>query len=158
MSAGVHCRRWRLLAQLVTQPPAPKRNSARRGGGQQAGQCALAGNGQNMGRMPRAGRYSPYMLTATWVLAAATSVLALASLVAVVTWRENKRRERETALADKILDTGRKEFGAAFATKESLSQAKDTMDNRTGLAVVAVLIAAALLWDKLSGVRLAGRD
>ncbi|MGO9295109.1 MAG: hypothetical protein ACLP52_14750 [Streptosporangiaceae bacterium] len=98
------------------------------------------------------------MLTATWVLAAATSVLALASLVAVVTWRENKRRERETALADKILDTGRKEFGAAFATKESLSQAKDTMDNRTGLAVVAVLIAAALLWDKLSGVRLAGRD
>lgn len=59
------------------------------------------------------------MLTATWVLAGSTSLLALTSIVAVLTWRNSRRRaaqDQERARADdqqvRILDAARKEFAA----------------------------------------------
>jgi hypothetical protein len=79
------------------------------------------------------------MLIATWVLAVATSLGAMTGLVAVVTWRDNKRRERETQQADKWLDQARKEFAA-----------KESVDNRTAVLVIGAVLAGMALWDKFS--------
>ena len=79
------------------------------------------------------------MLIATWVLAVATSMGALTGLVAVVTWRENKRREREAQLSDKVLDLARKEFAG-----------KESLDTRTFLAAALAILGVIAMWDKLT--------
>jgi hypothetical protein len=78
------------------------------------------------------------MLTATWVLAAATTLLALTSFVAVITWRENRRREREDQQGAKILEAARKEF----------SDKKEVVDLKDKLSGYGVLlaVAAVLAW------------
>jgi len=82
------------------------------------------------------------MLTAAWVLAGATALLALTSLVAVVTWRENRRREREDQAAARILESARKEF----APKEDLGGLKE---NLAGLGVLGVAVLLLALVAKL---------
>jgi hypothetical protein len=90
------------------------------------------------------------MLTATWVLAGATSLLALSSIVAVLTWRDSRRRaaqEQERTRADdqreRILDAARKEFAA----KDDVGGLKS---NLIGIGVVAGVIAALAAWNKIS--------
>lgn len=58
-------------------------------------------------------------MVAEWVAAGATCLLALTTLVAVVTWRENRARDREVRqreheneMSDRILDAARPEFSA----------------------------------------------
>lgn len=77
-------------------------------------------------------------------------MLALTSLVAVFTWRENRRRDREsrqreheTEMGDRILDSARREF----STKEEVGGLKS---NLIGLGVVGLAITALVVWDKLS--------
>jgi hypothetical protein len=91
------------------------------------------------------------MVTATWVLAGATSLLALTSIVAVLTWRDSRRRaaqEQERTRADdqreRILDAARKEFAA----KDDVGGLKS---NLIGIGVLGGLIAALVGWDKMSG-------
>ncbi len=91
------------------------------------------------------------MLTATWVLAGATSLLALTSIVAVLTWRDSRRRaaqEQERTRADdqreRILDAARKEFAA----KDDVGGLKS---NLIGIGVIGGVIAALVAWDKMSG-------
>ena len=82
------------------------------------------------------------MVVATWILAGATALLALTSLVAVVTWRENRRREREDQVASRILESARREF----APKEELGGLKE---NLTGAAVLGVIILVLALLAKI---------
>lgn len=91
------------------------------------------------------------MVTATWVLAGATSLLALTSIVAVLTWRDSRRRaaqEQERTRADdqreRILDAARKEFAA----KDDVGGLKS---NLIGIGVLGAVIAALVAWDKMSG-------
>jgi hypothetical protein len=91
------------------------------------------------------------MLTAAWVLAGATSLLALTSIVAVLTWRDSRRRaaqDQERARAEdqqqRILDAARKEFAA----KEDVGGLKS---NLIGIGVLGALVAALAVWEKLSG-------
>jgi hypothetical protein len=91
------------------------------------------------------------MLTAAWVLAGATCLLALTSIVAVLTWRDSRRRalqDQERARADdqqeRILDAARKEFAA----KDDVGGLKS---NLIGIGVVGAAIAGLMVWDKLSG-------
>ncbi len=91
------------------------------------------------------------MQTATWVLAGATSLLALTSIVAVLTWRDSRRRaaqDQERARADdqqeRILDAARKEFAA----KDDVGGLKS---NLIGIGVLGTAIAALAIWEKLSG-------
>ncbi len=91
------------------------------------------------------------MQTATWVLAGATCLLALTSIVAVLTWRDSRRRaaqDQERVRADdqqqRILDAARKEFAA----KDDVGGLKS---NLIGIGVLGAVIAALVAWDKLSG-------
>jgi hypothetical protein len=87
------------------------------------------------------------VLTAIWVTAGATAVLALTSLVAVITWRENRRREREDQVAAKILEAAHKEFSG----KKDVVDLKDKL---SGYGVLAVLVGlVAWLVKKESGKR-----
>lgn len=81
-------------------------------------------------------------MVATWILAVSTALLALTSLVAVVTWRENRRREREDQVASRILESARREF----APKDELSGLKE---NLTGAAVLGVIVLVLALVAKL---------
>ena len=81
----------------------------------------------------------PVMLVATWILAASTAVLALTSFVAVVTWRESRRREREDQLAERTLDSARKEFAQ-----------KDSLDSRITLTWLVLGLAALIFWTNKS--------
>jgi hypothetical protein len=90
------------------------------------------------------------MLTATWVLAGATSLLALSSIVAVLTWRDSRRRaaqEQERTRSDdqreRILDAARKEFAA----KDDVGGLKS---NLVGIGVIGGVIAALVAWNKIS--------
>ncbi len=85
-----------------------------------------------------------------WIATGAAVLLALTSLVAVITWRENRRRDREnrqreheTDMGDRILDSARREF----STKEEVGGLKS---NLIGLGVVGLVVAALVVWDKLS--------
>ncbi len=73
------------------------------------------------------------MLTAAWVLAGATTLLALTSFVAVITWREGSRRAREDDMTAKILEAARKEFSGK-------KEFGDLKDNLFGLGILAVII------------------
>jgi low affinity Fe/Cu permease len=77
------------------------------------------------------------VLTATWALVGVTAVLALTSLVAVITWRENRRREREDQVAAKILEAARKEFSA----KNEVVDLKDKLSGYGVLLAVAAVVA-----------------
>jgi hypothetical protein len=96
-------------------------------------------------------QYDPVMLTAAWVLAGGTCLLALTSIIAVVTWRDSRRRvaqDQERARADeqqqRILDAARKEFAA----KDDVGGLKS---NLIGIGVVGAVITALVVWGKLSG-------
>jgi type II secretory pathway pseudopilin PulG len=89
------------------------------------------------------------MQTALWITAGATALLALTSLVAVLTWRENRRRARERELRERAeqqqertLEAARKEFAA----KDDVGGLKS---NLIFLGVVGGLVGAAIVWDKL---------
>lgn len=82
------------------------------------------------------------MLAATWVLAGATALIALTSLIAVLTWRENRRREREDQQAARILEAARKEFTA----KDELGGLKS---NLSALGIVGVIAAGLVVMAKL---------
>jgi hypothetical protein len=89
------------------------------------------------------------MLTANWITAGATALLALTSLVAVLTWRENRRRGRELEQRDRdeqqrerALEAARKEF----ATKDDVGGLKS---NLIAIGVVGGLITAIVVLDKL---------
>lgn len=84
------------------------------------------------------------MLTATWALVGFTALLALTSLVAVITWRENRRREREDQVAAKIFEAARKEFSG----KKEVDGLKD---NLTGYGVLAGIIALLIWLAKTTG-------
>lgn len=91
------------------------------------------------------------MLTATWVLAGATCLLALTSIVAVLTWRDSRRRaaqDQERAREDeqqaRILEAARKEFAA----RDDVGGLKS---NLIGIGVIGAAIAALAAWDKISG-------
>ncbi len=78
------------------------------------------------------------MLAATWVLAVATSVLALGIPVAFATWlgirrtdRVRQQREHEDEFQERILERARKEFVAS--------------DRATGFVALAV-VATILGW------------
>jgi hypothetical protein len=73
------------------------------------------------------------VLAATWSLVGVTAILALTSLVAVITWRENRRREREDQVAAKILEAARKEF----SDKKEVGDLKERL---SGYGVLALLI------------------
>lgn len=77
------------------------------------------------------------MLVATWILAAGTALIALTSLVAVVTWRESRRRERDDQMSARIIELARKEF----APKEELGGLKS---NLIGAGVFALLIGLVI--------------
>jgi hypothetical protein len=90
-------------------------------------------------------------VTATWVLAGATSLLALTSIVAVLTWRDSRRRaaqEQEPTRTDdqreRTLDAARKEFAA----KDDVGGLKS---NLIGIGVLGGAFAALVAWDKMSG-------
>ena len=92
----------------------------------------------------------PPMIVAEWIATGAAVLLALTSLVAVITWRENRRRDRETRqreheteMGDRILDSARREF----STKEEVGGLKS---NLLGLGVMGLLVAGLVVWDKLS--------
>jgi hypothetical protein len=89
------------------------------------------------------------MLVAIWITAGATALLALTSLVAVLTWRENRRRARELEQRDRdeqqrerALEAARKEF----ATKEDIGGLKS---NLIGVGVIGGVIAVLVVLDKL---------
>jgi hypothetical protein len=82
------------------------------------------------------------MLIATWILAGGTTLLALTSLVAVVTWIDNRRREREEQLATRIMDTARKEF----SPKDEVG---GLMSNLIGVVVLAAAGLVLFLWGKI---------
>lgn len=91
------------------------------------------------------------MLTAAWILAGATCLLALTSIVAVFTWRDSRRhaaQDQERARADdqqqRILDAARKEFAA----KDDVGGLKS---NLIGIGVLGALITGLVVWEKLSG-------
>lgn len=100
------------------------------------------------------------MLIALWVTAGATVVLALTSVAAVLTWRENRRRAREVEQREhearqrdgdaqqqeRTLEAARKEFGPAFAAKADKGDVSGLRDN---LVVTAILsaIAGYAIWD-----------
>ncbi|HUZ23515.1 MAG TPA: hypothetical protein VMV07_07105 [Streptosporangiaceae bacterium] len=73
----------------------------------------------------------------------ATAVLALTSLVAVITWRENRRRERDRQMETPILESARKEFSA----KDEMGGLKS---NLSGIAVIGVIIAALAILNKVN--------
>jgi hypothetical protein len=77
--------------------------------------------------------------------------LALTSIIAVLTWRDSRRRaaqEQERTRADdqreRILDAARKEFAA----KDDVGGLKS---NLIGIGVIGAAIAALVAWDKMSG-------
>jgi hypothetical protein len=84
------------------------------------------------------------MLVATWVLAGATALLALTSLVVVITWRENRRRDRENYMENRILEAARKEFSA----RDEVGGLKS---NLAGFAVLGGIAAALFVASKLDG-------
>jgi hypothetical protein len=91
------------------------------------------------------------MLTAAWVLAGGTCLLALTSIVAVLTWRDSRRRAAQDQVRvraddqqERILDAARKEFAA----KDDVGGLKS---NLIGIGVLGAAIAALVVWDKLSG-------
>lgn len=77
------------------------------------------------------------MTAATWVLVGGTVGLFLTSLVAVITWRENRRRDRDERMAQRIIETARKEF----APKEELGGLKS---NLIGAGVFALLVGLVI--------------
>lgn len=83
------------------------------------------------------------MLVATWVLAGGTLLIGLTSLIAVLTWRENRRREREAQLVKRILDEAGKEITAAT---KGYAQ-KETVDNRTFLGFIAATVLGVVAWN-----------
>lgn len=90
------------------------------------------------------------MLTAAWVLAGATSLLALTSIAAVLTWRDSRRRaaqDQERVRADeqqqRILDAARKEFAA----KDEIGGLKS---NLIGIGVLGALVAVVAILEKLN--------
>lgn len=92
------------------------------------------------------------MAAAEWVAAGAACVLALTSIVAVFTWRENRRRDREVRqreneneneMSDRILSAARREFRA----KDEVGGLKSTL---IGIGVVGLIGAALVVWDKLT--------
>ena len=77
--------------------------------------------------------------------------MALTSIIAVLTWRDSRRRatqEQERTRADdqreRILDAARKEFAA----KDDVGGLKS---NLIGIGVIGAAIAALVAWDKMSG-------
>jgi len=69
----------------------------------------------------------------------------------VLTWRENRRkdrenrqREHETEVGDRILDSARREF----STKEEVGSLKS---NLIGLGVLGLIVTGLVVWDKLGG-------
>lgn len=52
------------------------------------------------------------MLAATWVLAGATIVIALAAPVAFITWLQSARRERERQAQERALQQGKEKFAS----------------------------------------------
>ena len=96
---------------------------------------------------------------ATVILAAATSLLALTSLVAVVTWRENRRRDREEQQTSRVLELAPKEF----ATKDDVRGLKDEFGSFKGslggVGVLGGLLLVIALWDRIATLtKTNGRD
>lgn len=87
------------------------------------------------------------MLTATWVLAIATALLALSSFVGIITWREGRRREREDQQVNKILESARKEFVSTEA-----------MGKVFGIAILAGLIGLVVWSEKKEAPGKQGMD
>jgi hypothetical protein len=79
------------------------------------------------------------MLIATCVLAAGTVIIAVSSVWAIITWRENRQREARESIQERTLEAARKEFAA-----------KESVDNRSVVAVVAVVLGALFASDWLS--------
>jgi hypothetical protein len=88
-----------------------------------------------------AGTLSP-MIIAEWLAAGAAVVLALTSLVAVITWRESRRRDRDAQMENRIMESARKEF----TPKEEVGGLKS---NLIGFGVIGGAIAALVVWNKL---------
>lgn len=102
------------------------------------------------------------MLIALWVTAGATVLLALTSVVAVATWRENRRRAREieqreheqqqrdrdAQQQERTLDATRKEFAPAFAAKADKGDVSGLKSNLAGGFALAA-VAGILIWDTL---------
>lgn len=97
--------------------------------------------------MPATPRYGLIMLIATWVLAGATAVIAISSLWAIITWRENRQRQAREAMQAGTVEAVRKEF----VSKDQLAEIKTSMDNRTFLMVAAAVVGVMVGWDKLTG-------
>ena len=89
------------------------------------------------------------MQTAIWITAASTAVLALTSMVAVLTWRENRRRQYEEQLVTRILEAGRKEF----STKDELASDKENLasfkSGLVGWGLLAAIFAVIGVWDRI---------
>jgi hypothetical protein len=90
------------------------------------------------------------MLALEWTAAGSGVVIALTSVVAVLIWRDGRRKDRETRqrdheaqIGDRILESARREF----STKEELGGLKSTL---AGLGALGLLIAGLAVWDKLS--------
>jgi len=79
------------------------------------------------------------MLIATCVLAGATVLIAISSLWAIITWRENRQREARESIQERTLEAARKEFAA-----------KESVDNRSIVAVIAAVIGVLFASDWLS--------
>lgn len=87
------------------------------------------------------------MLIALWVTASATVLLALTSAVAVLTWRENRRRARDQEKRDRdaqqqerTLEAARKEF----AGKSEIGSLKNNLSAIGVFAALGALIAWAV--------------
>jgi hypothetical protein len=79
------------------------------------------------------------MLVATWVLAASTLVLAISGPIALLTWlnvrradRERRERERASEAQQRMIDEARKEFVS-----------KNTLIGSIVLAAIAAVIGLA---------------
>lgn len=86
------------------------------------------------------------MLAAAWVLAGFTGLIGVTSFIAVVTWRENRRREREDQQAQRILEAARKEFSAK-------GEVGDLKGNLTAIAAIGVIVGGLILASKYDATR-----
>jgi hypothetical protein len=82
------------------------------------------------------------MLTATWVLSGATSLLAPTSIVAFLTWRDSRRRaaqDQERARSEDQQERTLEEARKEFAAKEDVGGLKS---NLIGIRVIGGVVAA----------------